>query len=223
MKLFLDTANLTHIRDAALWGVLSGVTTNPSLLAKDNHREMKQVIQEISALVPQGPVSVEVMADDAPGMIKEGLTFNSWADNIAVKVPMTPEGIKAVKYFSSQGIHTNVTLVFSVNQALLAAAAGATYISAFVGRVDDTGYDGMTLIKEIVDVCNAYAIDSEVLAASIRHPLHVTQAAAAGADIATIPYAILAQMYRHPLTDKGVSAFKADWDQLHQQADKIPA
>lgn len=214
MKLFLDSANLTEIRDAASWGVLSGVTTNPSLLAKDNHQNIKSVIQEISALVPQGPISVEVLSDDAEGMIREGMDFNNWADNIAIKVPMTMEGMKAVRHFSNHGIHTNVTLVFSANQALLAAAAGATYISAFVGRVDDTGFDGMELIEEIATLVNMQALTSEVLAASIRHPLHVSKAAAAGADIATIPYKVFLQMVKHPLTDKGIELFKADWAKL---------
>jgi transaldolase len=214
MKLFLDSANLDEIREAATWGTISGVTTNPSLLAKNNHGDVKNIIQEIAALVPQGPISVEVNSENAKDMIKEGLEFNNWSDNIAIKVPMTREGIKAVSYFSSQGIHTNVTLVFSANQALLAAAAGATYVSSFVGRVDDIGFDGMGIIKEVVNIFNMQAINSEVLAASIRHPLHVTQAAAVGCDIATIPFKVLEQMYSHPLTEKGVEMFKADWEKL---------
>lgn len=217
MKLFIDSANLAEIQEAASWGTICGVTTNPSLLAKDNHGDVKRVIQDIAGMIPQGPISVEVVSETAEGMIKEGMDFNSWSENIAVKVPMTLEGMKAVHYFSRQGIHTNVTLVFSANQALLAMAAGATYISSFVGRVDDTGYDGMNVIQEIVNIVNQHASTSEVLAASIRHPLHVTQAAAAGADIATIPYKVLKQMYLHPLTDKGIEAFNSDWQKLQGQ------
>jgi transaldolase len=214
MKLFIDTANLAEIREAATWGTIAGVTTNPTLLAKDNHGDVKKVIQEIAQLIPNGPISVEVISDHAEGMIKEGLEFSQWAENIAIKVPMTKEGMKAVYYFSEHEIETNVTLVFSANQALLASAAGATYISSFVGRVDDIGYDGIAIIKEIVDMLELQCSGSQVLAASIRHPLHVTQSAAIGADIATIPFKILEQMYNHPLTDKGIKAFKADWDKL---------
>lgn len=215
MELFLDTANLNEIREASTWGVISGVTTNPTLLAKDNHTDVKSLILEICSLVPQGPVSVEVISEDAEGMIREGLEFSSWAENIAIKVPMNREGMKAVRYFSEQGIETNVTLVFSANQALLAAAAGATYVSSFVGRVDDIGYDGIAIIGEIAEIVNTHALSSRVLAASIRHPLHVTQAAAAGADIATIPFKVLEQMYHHPLTEKGIAAFKSDWEKLN--------
>ncbi len=221
MKLFVDSANLDEIRESASWGTISGVTTNPSLLAKNNHGDVKRVIQEIAGLIPQGPISVEVISDQAEGMIKEGLEFNTWADNIAIKVPMTNEGMKAVRYFSENGIETNVTLVFSANQALLASAAGATYISSFVGRVDDIGYDGMAIIHEISNILSLHASPSQVLAASIRHPLHVTQAAAAGANISTIPFKILEQMYNHPLTDKGIKAFKSDWEKL--QGSKVTA
>ncbi len=219
MKLFIDTANLDEIREAASWGTISGVTTNPTLLAKNNHGDIRSVIQEISRLIPEGPISVEVVSDDAEGMIREGTEFNTWAENIAVKVPMTREGMKAVRYFSDNGIQTNVTLVFSANQALLASAAGATYISSFVGRVDDIGFDGMTIIQEVAEILNIHCSESQVLAASIRHPLHVTQAAAAGAHISTIPFKVLEQMYLHPLTEKGVASFKADWEKL--QASKV--
>lgn len=221
MKLFIDSANLNEIREASTWGTIAGVTTNPTLLAKDNHGDVKKVIQEIAQLIPQGPISVEVLSDDAPGMIKEGMEFVTWAENIAIKVPMTREGMKAVKYFSEQGIETNVTLVFSANQALLASAAGATYISSFVGRVDDIGYDGMGIISDVFHILQTHGSNSQVLAASIRHPLHVTQAAAAGAHISTIPYKVLDQMYNHPLTEKGINAFKADWEKL--QASKVTA
>ncbi len=219
MELFIDSANLNELREAATWGTVTGVTTNPSLLAKDNHGDVKKVIQEIAELFPQGPVSVEVISDKAEEMIKEGVEFNTWAENIAVKVPMTKEGMKAVHYFSNEGIQTNVTLVFSANQALLASAAGATYISSFVGRVDDVGYDGIAIIEEVARILDIHGSGSQVLAASIRHPLHVTQAAAAGAHIATIPFKVLDQMYNHPQTEKGIQAFKADWDKL--QATKL--
>jgi transaldolase len=214
MKLFIDTANLAEIQEVSTWGTICGVTTNPTLLAKDNHGDVKKVIQEIAQLIPHGPISVEVVSDHAEGMIKEGMEFSQWAENIAVKVPMTKEGMKAVAYFSAHDIETNVTLVFSANQALLASAAGATYISSFVGRVDDIGYDGMNIIKEVVDILDLHCSGSQVLAASIRHPLHVTQAAAVGADISTIPFKVLEQMYLHPLTEKGVKSFKADWEKL---------
>lgn len=217
MKLFLDSANLAEIREVSTWGTIVGVTTNPTLLAKDNHGDVKSVIQEIAGLIPNGPISVEVISDDAPGMIKEGLDFNGWANNIAVKVPMTLEGMKAVSFFAKEGIKTNVTLVFSANQALMAMAAGASFISSFVGRVDDIGFDGMTIIQDVVDIVNIHGSSSEVLAASIRHPLHVTQAAQAGCHISTIPFKVLKQMYAHPLTEKGVDAFKADWNKLQAQ------
>lgn len=219
MKLFIDSANLNEIREVASWGTISGVTTNPTLLAKDNHGDVQKAIQEIARLIPQGPISVEVVSEDAKGMIAEGETFNAWAENIAVKVPMTKEGMKAVRYFADHGIETNVTLVFSANQALLASEAGATYISSFVGRVDDIGYDGMDVIADVADILRRQGSLSQVLAASIRHPLHVTQAAAAGCHIATIPYKVLEQMYLHPLTEKGVKSFRADWDKL--QAAKV--
>jgi transaldolase len=214
MKLFVDTANLDEIREAAQWGTLCGVTTNPTLLAKNNHGNVKAIIQDIAQLVPEGPISVEVLSDDAKGMIAEGETFITWADNIAIKIPMTLEGMKAVRHFSQQGIKTNVTLVFSVNQALLAANAGATYISSFVGRVDDVGYDGIAVIQDAVDLIRLHDFGSEILAASIRHPLHVTQAALAGAHVATIPFKILKQMYLHPQTESGILAFKKDWESL---------
>lgn len=219
MKLFIDSANLNEIREVSTWGTISGVTTNPTLLARDNHGDVKSVIQEIAQLIPTGPISVEVVSETAEGMIKEGMDFNGWADNIAVKVPMTKEGMKAVRYFANHGIKTNVTLVFSPNQALLASEAGATFISSFVGRVDDIGYDGMAVIADVVNILSQHGSASQVLAASIRHPLHVTQAAAAGAQIATIPYKVLEQMYNHPLTEKGIKLFKEDWDKL--QASKV--
>jgi transaldolase len=215
MKLFVDTADLTEIREAASWGVISGVTTNPTLLAKNGSGDVKSVIREICSLVPDGPVSMEVVSETAEGMIAEGKEFATWAPNVYVKVPFCLEGMKAVKWFHQAGIHTNVTLVFSTNQVLLAANAGATLISSFVGRLDDIGFDGMQIIAESVDLMHLHGFDSQILAASIRHPLHVTQAAAAGADISTIPFKVLKQMYDHPLTEKGMAAFKADWDKLN--------
>jgi len=219
MQLFVDTANLDEIKAAAALGVVSGVTTNPTLLAKSGHGDVKTVIQQICKLVP-GPVSMEVVSDDVQGMVKEGREFVTWADNVYVKVPFGVEGMKAVKQFTDEGIRTNVTLVFSANQALLAAAAGATFISSFVGRVDDIGYDGISIIRQVVELMDLHGYDSQVLSASIRHPLHVTQSAAAGAHIATIPYKVLLQMYNHPLTENGIAAFKADWEKL--QAVSVP-
>jgi transaldolase len=215
MQLFVDTADLKEIREAASLGVISGVTTNPTLLAKNGSGDVKSVILEICDLVPDGPVSMECIGDTAEEMIKEGKTFASWASNVYVKVPFCVEGIKAVKWFSQEGIHTNVTLVFSTNQVLLAANAGATLISSFVGRLDDIGFDGLQVIEESVELMDLHGFDSQILAASIRHPLHVSQAAAVGAHIATIPFKVLKQMYEHPLTEKGVAAFKADWDKLN--------
>jgi len=215
MQLFVDTADLKEIQEAASWGVISGVTTNPTLLAKNGSGDVKSVIREICNLVPDGPVSMEVVSETAEGMIAEGKEFATWAPNVYVKVPFCVEGLKAVKWFHQAGIHTNVTLVFSTNQVLLAANAGATLISSFVGRLDDIGFDGMQIISESVDLMRIHGYDSKILAASIRHPLHVTQAAAAGADISTIPFKVLKQMYDHPLTEKGMAAFKADWDKLN--------
>ncbi len=217
MQLFVDTADLKEIREAASWGVISGVTTNPTLLAKNGSGDVKSVIKEICDLVPDGPVSMECVTDTADEMIKEGREFATWAPNIYVKVPFCVEGLKAVKTFSQEGIKTNVTLVFSTNQVLLAAAAGATLISSFVGRLDDIGFDGLQVIAEAVQLKGVHGFDSQILAASIRHPLHVTQAAAAGADISTIPFKVLKQMYNHPLTEKGITAFKADWEKLNSQ------
>jgi transaldolase len=217
MQLFLDTADLKEIREAAALGVISGVTTNPTLLAKSGSGDVKSIIREICNLVPDGPVSMECVGDTAEEMLREGREFAAWASNVYVKVPFCVEGLKAVSQFRREGIHTNVTLVFSVNQVLLAANAGATLISSFVGRLDDIGFDGTQVIAEAVDLIRQYDFNSKILAASIRHPLHITQAAAVGADIATLPYKVLMQMYSHPLTEKGISLFKADWDKLNAQ------
>lgn len=209
MDLFIDTANIEEIREAASWGVLAGVTTNPSLVAKEG-RKHKDVILEIADIV-DGPLSIETVSLDAEGMLKEAHDFATWTPNAVIKVPMTAEGMKAVKQLSAEGIKTNVTLVFSSNQALLAAIAGATYISPFVGRLDDIGEDGMKLIAEIRAIYDQYFFETNILAASIRHPRHVTDAAKLGADVATVPYKILKQMFQHPLTDAGIEKFLSDW------------
>ena len=215
MQLFIDSADLNEIREAVDLGVVTGVTTNPTLLAKQSSGDVKTTIQRICQLLPDGPVSMEVISETAEGMVKEGREFATWGENIYVKVPFCVEGVKAVAQLSDENISTNVTLVFSTNQALLAAEAGATLISSFVGRLDDISYDGMQTIQETVELIEHYAYDSQVLAASIRHPLHVKEAAKAGADISTIPFKVLKAMYNHPLTDKGIAAFKADWDKLN--------
>lgn len=209
MKLFLDTANLDDIRRGAELGVVAGVTTNPSLVAKEG-RDLAAVIKEITAIIP-GPVSAEVVATDTAGMVAEGLRLAAIADNVVVKIPMTEAGLAAVRQLAQQGVPTNVTLVFSVNQALLAARAGATYVSPFVGRLDDIGQDGIALVADIVDLFQLHGLNTAVIAASIRHPMHVTQAAMAGAQIATVPYAVLKQMTQHPLTTSGLEKFLADW------------
>lgn len=211
MKFFLDTANIDEIREAYSLGVISGVTTNPSLVAKEKNITFEERLREITALVP-GSVSAEVIALDAEGMMKEGRELASIAPNITVKIPMTPDGMKAVSTLSKEGIKTNVTLVFSANQALLAARAGATYVSPFLGRLDDIGHDGLQLIEEIANIFAIHDIETEIIAASVRHPYHVTEAALRGAHIATVPYKVLMQLFKHPLTDKGIEAFLADWN-----------
>jgi transaldolase len=218
MQLFVDTADLSEIKEAAALGVVSGVTTNPSLLAKSGRGDVKSAILEIAEYFPEGPISVECVTETAAEMIEEGRRFAKWADNIYVKVPFCVEGIKAVKTFTSEGIRTNVTLVFSANQVLLSALAGATFISSFVGRLDDIDFDGIQVIEEAVSLVSLHNFNSKILAASIRHPLHVSQSAAAGADIATVPFKVLKQMYGHPLTEKGIQLFKDDWNKLNAQA-----
>lgn len=211
MKFFIDTANLDEIREAHALGLLSGVTTNPTLVAREKNVSFHERLKEITALVP-GSVSAEVIALDAEGMIKEGKELAAIAPNITVKVPMTPDGLKAVHALSQEGIKTNVTLIFNANQALLAARAGATYVSPFLGRLDDIGQDGLELISTIADIFTVHGLEAEIIAASIRHPLHVTEAALRGAHIATIPYKVILQLFHHPLTDKGIEAFLADWN-----------
>lgn len=210
MKLFIDTANVNEIREINDLGVLAGVTTNPTLVAKENV-DFHERLHEITSLV-SGPVSAEVVSTKAEDMIEEGKKLASLAKNITVKVPMTEEGLKAVHAFSQQGIKTNVTLVFSANQALLAARAGATFVSPFVGRLDDLGQDGLQLVAQMAALFDMHGIETEIIAASIRHTLHVTQAAESGAHIATIPYKVFKQMMQHPLTDKGLDAFLSDWE-----------
>jgi len=210
LKLFIDSANVEEVRQAAEMGIISGVTTNPSLVAREG-RDFRQVVMEICDLV-DGPVSAEVISPDAPGMVQEAIDIAAWSPNVVIKVPMTVEGLKAVRELTAKGIKTNVTLVFSSNQALLAARAGATYVSPFVGRLDDISSDGCGVVAEIAAIFDMHDIDTQIIAASIRHPLHVTKAALAGADIATVPYAVLLQMVKHPLTDAGVARFIADWE-----------
>jgi transaldolase len=212
MKLFLDTANVDHIREIAGWGILAGVTTNPSLVSREG-RSMRDCLLEITGIV-SGPVSAEAMSSDSEGMIREARELASIADNINVKIPMTPQGLAAVSRLSREGIKTNVTLVFSANQALLAAAAGATFVSPFVGRLDDVGNRGMDVVEEVVDIFDTYAIPTQVIAASLRHPMHVTEAARAGAHIATIPYEVMVKMVQHPLTDIGIRRFQEDYEKI---------
>jgi len=216
MKIFLDTAEIEEIRTAARWGILDGVTTNPSLYAKVGG-SYDSVLVEICKLT-SGPVSAEVIADDVEGMLEEGRHFAKLAPNIVVKVAMSENGLEAIARFADEGIKTNCTLVFSTNQGLLAAKAGASLVSPFVGRLDDINQDGMTVIRELAEIFSLYDIESEILAASIRNPLHVTQAALAGSHIATLPFKVLQQMVHHPLTDKGIVQFKKDWDAARQAA-----
>lgn len=209
MEFFIDTAIIDEIKEINAWGVLSGVTTNPSLIVASG-RDFKEVVNEIAALVG-GAISAEVTALDAEGMIKQGKEVAAWNEHIVVKLPLTPAGLQACKALTSEGIKTNVTLCFSVPQALLAARAGATYVSPFAGRVDDIGWDGMQLIREIKEAYVMGDVQTKVLAASIRHPVHVVQAALNGADVATIPYKVFKQMVSNPLTDKGLEGFMKDW------------
>lgn len=209
MKIFLDTANIQEIRDAASMGLVDGVTTNPSLVAKEG-RSFTQLLEEICAVV-DGDISAEVVATDVDGMLKEGRELAKIHDNIVVKVPLIKEGMKAVRIFAAEGIRTNVTLCFSPNQALLAAKAGAYIISPFVGRLDDISTSGMQLIDQILTIYRNYGFDTQVLVASIRHPLHVVESALMGAHIGTMPYSVLTQLIKHPLTDIGLERFLSDW------------
>lgn len=210
MKFFIDTANFDEIKEAYAWGILSGVTTNPSLVAKEPGVNFHDRLKEIAELV-DGSVSGEVISLDAEGMIREGEELAAIHPNITVKLPMTPAGLTACRHFANKGIKTNVTLIFSANQALMAARAGATYVSPFIGRLDDIGQDGSQLISTIADIFAIHGIETEIIAASIRHPQHIQAAALAGADIATTPFKVLKQLFHHPLTDKGIEGFLADW------------
>ena len=212
MKFFIDTADVGEIRKALDMGLCDGVTTNPSLVAKTG-RDFEEVLREIVGLVT-GPVSAEVTAVEAEGMLREARHYARFADNVVIKIPLIVEGLKAVKVLAAEGIRTNVTLCFSATQALLAAKAGATYVSPFVGRLDDVSEDGMALIAQILEIYRAYEFPTQVLVASVRNPLHVVQAARMGADVATIPFSVLAQLAHHPLTDIGLKKFLADWEKV---------
>ena len=212
MKLFVDTGKIEDIKKANDLGVICGVTTNPSLIAKEGGRSQEEILKEIASIV-DGPISGEVKATtvDAEGMIKEGREIAAMHPNMVVKIPMTAEGLKAVKVLSAEGIKTNVTLIFSANQAILAANAGATYVSPFLGRLDDINMAGIDLIRDIAEIFDIYGYDTEIIAASVRNPIHVTDCALAGAHIATIPYGVIAQMTKHPLTDQGIEKFVKDY------------
>ena len=216
MKLFLDTADVEEIRTAARWGVLDGVTTNPTLYAKVGW-SYDDILREVCSITP-GPVSAEVIADDVEGMLDEGRHFAKIAPNIVVKVAMSENGLEAISRFADEGIKTNCTLIFTANQGLLAAKAGASLLSPFVGRLDDINQDGMICVRELAEIVEIHGLETEVLAASIRNPLHMTQAALAGAHVATLPFKILQQMVHHPLTDKGIDQFKKDWTAAREAA-----
>jgi transaldolase len=210
MKFFIDTANIDEIKEAHSMGMVDGVTTNPSLIAKEK-RPFEQIIRDICEIV-DGPISAEVIAVDAAGMVAEARELAKIHANIVIKIPMLVDGLKAVRTLAREGIKTNVTLVFSPLQALMAAKAGATYVSPFIGRLDDLSQDGLALVEQIVDIYDNYDFDTEIIVASVRHPLHVLESALMGADIATIPFNVLAKLAAHPLTDKGLKAFLADWE-----------
>jgi transaldolase len=212
MKFFIDTANIQEIKEGIMLGMVDGVTTNPTLVAKEK-KGFDKVIRDILDVV-DGPVSLEVISLDAEGMVREGRKLAKLGSNVVVKVPMTEEGLKATRIFTNEGIRINQTLVFSPLQALMAAKAGAAYVSPFVGRLDDIAHDGMEIVDQIITIFNNYGYDTEVIVASVRHPRHVLEAALMGADIATIPFKVIAQLAKHPLTDKGIEAFLADWKKV---------
>ncbi len=216
MRIFLDTANIDQIRQAAKLCIISGITTNPSLVSKEAAADYQNTIKEICSIIP-GPVSTEVLVEGAQAMIEQGRLISTWAPNVVIKIPATADGVEATSVLTRDTIKVNFTLCFSLNQALLGALAGATYVSPFVGRLDDIGQDGMQVVKDIVDVFNHYHLPTEVIAASIRHPQHCIAAAKAGAHIATVPYNVLMQMLQHPLTDIGVTRFLADWRSVSQR------
>ncbi len=211
MKFFIDTANIDEIKEAHSMGMVDGVTTNPSLIAKEG-RDFEEIIKEICEIV-NGPISAEVISIDAEGMVKEARELSKIHDNIVVKIPLLVDGLKATRILAEEGIKTNVTLVFSPLQALMAAKAGATYVSPFIGRLDDISQEGLLLVEQIVEIYSNYAFDTEIIVASIRNPLHVLESALMGADIATIPFSVLSKLAAHPLTDKGLKAFLDDWNQ----------
>ena len=215
MRIFLDTANIDQIRQAAKLGIISGVTTNPSLLSKEVMADYQAAIKEICSIIP-GPVSAEVLVEGTQAMIEQARHISTWAPNVVIKIPATTAGLEATSVLAREDIKVNFTLCFSLNQGLLGALAGATYVSLFVGRLDDIGHDGMQVVKDIVDVFKHYQLSTEVIAASIRHPQHCVAAARAGAHIATVPYNVLMQMLHHPLTDIGVTRFLADWQRAAQ-------
>lgn len=221
MELFLDTANIEDIRKAASWGVISGVTTNPTLCAKEK-TDFQEAVKIICSIVG-GPISAEAVSLERDAIVKEAQALSKIAPNVVVKIPITDEGLAATSALSKLGIKVNMTLVFSTNQALLAARAGASFASPFVGRLDDIGHDGIGLVKDIISVYKYYGLETKVIAASIRHPLHVTQAAQAGADIATVPFSVLQSMIKHPLTDKGIDRFLEDWNKLLNATQKSKA
>jgi len=212
MKIFIDTANIEQIKEVNSWGILDGVTTNPSLVAKEG-KDFSQIVKEICAVV-DGPISVEAVSTKAVDIVPEARKLAAVNKNIVVKIPMNEEGLKATKTLATEGIKVNVTLIFSANQALLAAKAGAAYVSPFVGRLDDIGQNGMELIAEIMDIYENYGFDTEVIVASVRDPIHVTEAARLGADVATIPFDVLKKMFKHPLTDSGIERFLKDWEKV---------
>jgi transaldolase len=213
MKIFLDTANIEHIRHGVRLGVVTGVTTNPSLVSREGKVDYRQLVQQICAIVP-GPVSTEVLGQDVKAMVAEAREIAKWADNVVVKIPASLEGVEATSVLAKENIKVNFTLCFTLNQALLAAEAGARFISPFVGRLDDIGEDGMRVVADIVDYLDYYQLPAQVIAASIRHPHHCLMAAKIGAHIATVPYEVLLQMMRHPLTDIGVQRFRDDWNKV---------
>lgn len=219
MEIFLDTANVDEIREAVKWGVVSGVTTNPTLVSKESG-SFHEILKEICELV-DGPVSAEVISLDAGGMVREARELAAIAPNIVIKIPVTPTGLEAVRRLAAEGIKTNVTLVFSPLQALLAARAGATFVSPFIGRVDDVGQEGMQILADIVQIFRNYDFPTRIIAASIRHPQHVLEAARLGADIATVPYKVLAQMFKHPLTDVGIQRFLEDWEKFKEKQHRL--
>lgn len=216
MKLFIDTANIKEILEVSEWGVLEGVTTNPTLIAREGDVDFESVIKEIAGMV-DGPISAEVVEQDAISMVEQGMELSKIHKNIVIKIPMTEEGLIAIRRLAENGVRTNCTLIFSANQALLAAKAGASFVSPFIGRLDDAGNDGMEVVREIADIFNIFNIETEIITASVRHPRHVTEAALAGSDIATVPYAVFRKMLEHPLTEAGNRKFTEDWESREKQ------